>query len=265
MLWIAAGGFALVILLARLLIREKDHFRHSDAEAQQSTLDHSLHGNALDGFRQLFKSPYAINQAAFMLLMTWVSTVAYFFQTDLIARAFTAVESRAQALADIDLVVNICTAAILTFGLGRFVQRFGVTAGLVLNPLIMFVAFIGIAISPTIAVIQLLQVVRRVSQYAIARPSREICFTVVEQSNRYKAKNVIDTVVYRFGDVSAAWVQAGLRGLGYGLDGAAAVGVGASVLWGAVATGLGRQYEKLRARQDSARDMNYSETSKEIP
>ena len=130
-------------------------------------------------------------------------------------------------------MVNICTAAILTFGLGRFVQRFGVTAGLVLNPLIMFVAFIGIAISPTIFVIQLLQVVRRVSQYAIARPSREICFTVVEQSNRYKAKNVIDTVVYRFGDVSAAWVQAGLRGLGYGLDGAAAVGVGASILWGA--------------------------------
>ena len=43
-----------------------------------------LHGNALDGFRHLFNSPYAMNQAAFMLLMTWVSTVAYFFQTDLV-------------------------------------------------------------------------------------------------------------------------------------------------------------------------------------
>jgi hypothetical protein len=49
--------------------------------------------------------------------------------------------------------------------------------------------------------------------------------------------------------VSAAWVQAGLRGLGYGLEGAAAVGLSVSVLWGAVAAGLGRQYEKLRARQ----------------
>jgi len=57
--------------------------------------------------------------------------------------------------------------------------------------------------------------VRRVAQYAIARPSREICFTVVDQSSRYKAKNVIDTVVYRFGDVSSAWVQAGLRPMGY--------------------------------------------------
>ena len=94
--------------------------------------------------------------------------------------------------------------------------------------------------------IQGLQVVRRVAQYAIARPSREICFTVVEQSSRYKAKNVIDTVVYRFGDVSSAWMQAGLRSIGYGLGGAVAVGVGASIVWSAVATFLGRGYEKRR-------------------
>jgi hypothetical protein len=67
-----------------------------------------------------------------------------------------------------------------------------------------------VAISPSLIVIQGLQVVRRVAQYAIARPTREICFTVVEQSSRYKAKNVIDTVIYRFGDVSSAWMQAGI-------------------------------------------------------
>jgi AAA family ATP:ADP antiporter len=252
MLLIAAAGFALLVLIAQLLIREKDKLRRHDDEAQQSTLDHSLRGNALDGFRQLFKSPYALNQAAFMLLMTWVNTVAYFFQTDMIAQAFSAIESRTQALADIDLIVNIITAAILTFGLGRFVQRFGVTAGLLLNPLLMVIAFLGIVVSPSVFVIQVLQVVRRVAQYAIARPSREICFTVVEQSSRYKTKNVIDTVVYRFGDVSAAWVQAGMRSLGYTLDGAVAVGVGASIVWGAVATALGRQYERARLRSQVA-------------
>ena len=95
--------------------------------------------------------------------------------------------------------------------------------------------------------IQGLQVIRRVAQYAIARPSREICFTVVQQRDRYKAKNVIDTVVYRFGDVSSAWMQAGLRSIGYGLGGAVAVGVGASAVWGAVALGLGRRFNRARA------------------
>ncbi len=155
-------------------------------------------------------------------------------------------EGRAQAIADIDLVVNIATAVILIFGLGRLVQRFGVTAGLVLNPLIMLLAFAAVAIAPSLFVIQALQVVRRVSQYAIARPSREMCFTVVEQGSRYRTKNVIDTVVYRFGDLSSAWMQTALRAAGFGLGGAVALGVGACLAWGAVARYAGRRYELIR-------------------
>jgi ATP:ADP antiporter, AAA family len=255
MLAVAAAGLAIVIVLLHMLMREKRRLQGQSGEAQQSTLDHALTGDALNGFWQLFKSRYALSQAGFILLMTWVNTVAYFIQTDVVARTFTSIASRAEAIADIDLVVNVCTATILVFGLGRYVQRFGVTAGLILNPLLMVGAFLATALSPTLFMIQGLQVVRRVAQYAIARPSREICFTVVDQENRYKAKNVIDTVVYRFGDVSSAWMQAGLRSIGFGLGGTVAVGVGASFAWGAVAIMLGRGYERLRraqSRQDAS-------------
>lgn len=265
MMLLAAVGFVIVIALIHLLMHEKAQLRVLDRDSQQSTLDHSLSGGALEGFRQLFGSGYALSQAAFMLLMTWVNTVAYFLQTDVVARSYTAIASRAQAIADIDLVVNVCTAAILILGLGRIIQRFGVTAGLILNPLLMIVAFFATALSPTLLMIQSLQVVRRVAQYAIARPSREICFTVVEQRGRYKAKNVIDTVIYRFGDVSSAWMQAGLRSIGYGLGGAVAVGVGASVVWGAAAAYLGRSYEKLRRQQSAARGSGAGQVIPGIP
>jgi AAA family ATP:ADP antiporter len=129
LLLLAAAGFLIVILLVYRLMREKQRLRASHEEVQATTLDHSLPGNPFEGFSELFKSRYIMSQAAFILLMTWVNTVAYFLQTDVIAHAFTAVEGRAQAIADIDLVVNIATALILTFGLGRLVQRFGVTAG----------------------------------------------------------------------------------------------------------------------------------------
>jgi ATP:ADP antiporter, AAA family len=249
MLLVAAAGFLIVIALVYRLMREKERLRASHAEVQATTLDHGLPGNPFEGFGKLFSSRYITSQAAFMLLMTWANTVGYFLQTDVIAHTFSAVEGRAQALADIDLVVNIASALILTFGLGRLVQRFGVTAGLLLNPLLLLLAFGAVAISPTLLVIQGLQVVRRVAQYSIARPSREICFTVVEQSSRYKAKNVIDTVVYRFGDVSSAWMQAGLRAAGFGLGGAVALGIGACVAWGGVARYAGRRYEQIRRRQ----------------
>jgi ATP:ADP antiporter, AAA family len=250
LLIVAAAGFLLVIVLVHLLMREKTRLRTEGG--QPTTLDHGLAGNALDGFWQLLRSPYSRRQAAFFFLMTWVNTIAYFMQTDLISQAFSEVDSRAVAIADISLVVNVLAAIILLFGMGRFVHRFGVTAGLILNPIIMVFAFIAVALSPVLLMIQALQVIRQVSQYAIARPSREICFTVVPQADRYKTKNVIDTVVYRFGDLSSAWVQAGLRAAGVRIMGSALTGVGISIIWGMGALLLGKRFEALRAQQSAA-------------
>jgi AAA family ATP:ADP antiporter len=200
----------------------------------------------LEGFRVLLTSPYQINQALFMLFMTWIATIGYFIQTDMIATSFADVASRTQALADIDLIVNICSAAVALFGLSRFIARFGVTGSLVLNPILVAVSFVLMAISPTLLMLQATQALRRVTQYAIARPSREICFTVVDQEDRYKTKNIIDVVMYRAGDVSSAWVQAGMRWLGLGLGASLTLAVLVSGLWGVSAWTLGRQYEQRR-------------------
>lgn len=246
LLLVAAAGFIIVIVLVHLLMREKRRIAAVLADTQHSTLNHRLAGNPFDGLLEMLRSPYARSQAVFILMMSWINTIAYFFQTDLVARTFAGVAGRVQAIADISLAVNILSALVAIFGIGRYVQRFGVTAGLVLNPLMMIVAFIAVALSPSLLMIQALQVVRSVGQYAIARPSREICFTVVPQSSRYKSKNAIDTVVYRFGDLTSIWVQDGLRLLGIQMAAASMVGVGASALWAVLAARLGRSYEKIR-------------------
>ena len=247
LLVVAAVGLLVVTLLVGRLMREKILLQQSNEEAQRSTLDHELEGHLFDGFTAIFKSLYLSNLAVFFLLMTWISTIGYFIQTDFIANAFTGVEARTQALAEIDLAVNICSLAVLLFGLKQFILRFGVTASLILNPVLMAASFVLFALSPTLLMIQAMQGLRRVTQYAIARPSREICFTVVPQEQRYKVKNVIDTVVYRLGDLTAAWGQTGLRSMGIGFQGAMLAGVIVSGVWGLTAWRLGRQYERRRS------------------
>lgn len=249
LLLVAAGGFAFLILIVHLLLREKERLRTDATLGQTSSMDHELTGSALDGFRTILATPLLRNQTLFMLLMTWVNTIAYFMQTDVVARSFTGMADRTEAVADIALWINVGSAVILLFGLGRFVQRFGVTAGLILNPLIMIIAFAAVGVSPSLLMVQSLQVIRSVAQYAIARPSREMCFTVVPQESRYKAKNVVDTVIYRLGDVTAAWMQAGLQLAGFGLAGVVALGMGSSALWGGAARSLGRRYESMRAQR----------------
>ena len=226
-------------------MQEKEKLRALDRDTQKTSLDHNLPGNPLQGFALLFSSRYLLGQAVFFVLMTWIATILYFLQADYIARAFSAVENRAIAFADVDLFVNICSAVVLIFGVGRFLQRFGVTASLALSPILMVIACFVLAMAPTFFVVQSARAVQRISQYAIARPSREVLFTVLDQQSKYKAKNVIDTTVYRFGDLTAAWGQAGLRSLGLGFLAIVGLGMAVSAAWGVSAFIVGRRYQAI--------------------
>jgi ATP:ADP antiporter, AAA family len=240
---ISAAGFALTAMLVHMLSVEKSRMIAAGVEAQRTTLDHKLAGNPLDGFKLLAKSRYLLLLAAFLLLMTWISTVVYIQLGDLITKSFESREARTQAYATIDLIVNSTAVLIQLFGTGRIISRFGVTAGLLLNPIIMVIAFFAAILSPVLIVLASIQVTRRVAEYAVAKPTREMLFTVVDQESKYKAKNVIDTVVYRFGDVSSAWVSSFI--LPFGVTGLAVFGAVVCLIWFPIAYVLGKRYESV--------------------
>jgi len=241
---ISAAGFLLTAHLVTRLAREKQQLLAAGTEVQRTTLDHTLSGNPFDGFKLLLRSPYLLLLAVFLLLMTWISTIVYIQLGDLITHAFASREARTQAYATIDLTVNGLALFLQLFGTGRIIQRFGVTTGLLVNPVIMVIAFLAVVFSPVLFVLAGLQVVRRVAEYAVAKPTREMLFTVVDQESKYKAKNVIDTVVYRFGDVSSAWVSSFI--LPFGVAGLAIFGAITAAIWFPVAYALGKRYEGAR-------------------
>ncbi len=244
LLLISAAGFLITTFLVRMLETEKRKFAALDTAAQRTSLDKSLGGNPFDGFVLLFKSRYLLMIALFLLLMTWISTVIYFQLGDLISHQFASKAARTQAYATIDLATNSIAVLIQLFGTGRFIKRFGVTTGLLINPVIMVLAFLAVALSPVLMVLGTIQVVRRFAEYAVAKPSRDMLFTVVDQQAKYKAKNVIDTVVYRFGDLSSSWISHAI--LPFGVAGLAIFGAVISVAWFPIAWLLGKRYENAR-------------------
>jgi AAA family ATP:ADP antiporter len=69
-------------------------------------------------------------------------------------------------------------------------------------------------------------------------------FTVLNRETRFKAKPVIDVVIYRGGDVLTAWLFTLLADkLGLGLSGIAVVIGGVALAWVYVAVRLGREYQ----------------------
>ena len=244
---ISAAGFTITAFLVRLLEAEKRKLAACGEETQPTGLERKLGGNPFDGFVLLFRSRYLLMIALFLLLMTWISTVIYFQLGDLISKEFASRAARTQAYATIALATNSIAVLIQLFGTGRFIKRFGVTTGLMLNPVIMVAAFLAVAFSPVLLVLGSIQVIRRFSEYAIAKPSRDMLYTVVDQQAKYKAKNVIETVVYRFGDLTSAWLSAAV--LPFGIAGLAILGMVISAAWFPIAWMLGRRYESVRGDQ----------------
>lgn len=199
-------------------------------------------GGTMDGIRDVLKSPYLLGIALLMLFFTISSTFIYFFQADL-SRAHFGDDSagRTQFFANRDLVVNVLTFGLQLFATGRILKAIGVGAGLAILPIASIVGFTVLGLTPTLMMVVGLDVIRRVGNFAIQRPARELLYSVLSRSEKYKAKNFNDTFVYRLGDQLGAWGYAGLTKLGLALTGLAFVMLPIAAMWAVLAFWLGRQ------------------------
>lgn len=205
--------------------------------------DDRLGANPFSGFKEFVSSPYLLWIGVFILLYVTMSTFLYYE----IRKPLGDLDQvrRSQIWANIDLAVNLLAAVTALFATGRLATRAGMPRTLALVPAIMIVAWTVVSVNPTAITVFVVQVVRRAGNYAITRPAREMLFTLVDSEKRYKAKPVIDTVVYRGGDVMTAWFYTGIVGaFGLTLTGVAAVGAAIAAVWVAVGIVLGRRYNQ---------------------
>jgi len=96
------------------------------------------------------------------------------------------------------------------------------------------------------------QAAQRTANFAVSNPAREILFTAADREDKYKAKNVVDGVVFRGADMASGWVFTLLHTkLALGIPLIAAVMIPVSLAWAGLSFYLGRQQEK-RARAQAA-------------
>jgi len=206
-------------------------------------------GSVFAGFAHAFNSTYLINVSVFILLFAITSTFLYFQQAEIARQSFADRGARTAFFARVDFWVNVLTLAAQLFVTARALHWVGVGATLAVLPLISIIGFGTLALAPTIAVLVIYQVIRRAGNFAFARPSREVLFTVVPREDKYKAKNFIDTVIYRLGDQVGAWSYAGLALLGLGMTGIAIVAVPISLAWLVNSLWLGHKQNVFEATQ----------------
>lgn len=236
-----------VLAVRRLaLLSEKLHQRPADMPDAD---ERPIGGGILAGISHTLRSPYLLNVCLFITLFTVTSTFLYFQQAAIARDYFADRAARTAFFARVDLAVNVLTLVIQLFLTAKILKRFGVAITLSILPVFSVLGFAALAITPTIAVIVVLQVLRRAANFALARPTRELLYTVIPREDKYKAKTFIDTVVYRAGDQIGSWSYLALSAGGLGIAGIALVAVPLSALWAANSLWLGFRQSRIAGAQ----------------
>ncbi len=246
----AAALLEVAVFSMRGLARLSDRL-HQFPVADDARAAEAIGGSSFAGITRTLRSPYLLNIGLFLLLFSITSTFLYFEQASIAKRSFSDRGAQTAFFASVDLLVNVLTLGAQFFLTGRIVRRIGVGPALALLPAASILGFAALAVSPTITAIVVFQVLRRAGNFAVARPIREVLFTVVSREDRFKAKNFIDTVVYRVGDQIGAWSFAGIAALGLGSTAVAIAAVPLSLAWFFNSLWLGRRQSERQARRES--------------
>jgi ATP:ADP antiporter, AAA family len=245
-------GSAIMIEVAVQCVRRLSGLSRALSERPQSEQDDEkpVGGTLLAGFRDALASSYLLNVSLFLLLYAVTSTFLYFQQVSVVSQAFSSRAAQTQFFASIDLGVNVLTLIVQLFLTGRILKWFGVGTTLSMLPAASVLGFGAVALLPSLTSVVAFQLIRRAGNFAIARPTREILFTVLPREDRYKAKSFIDTAIYRLGDQIGAWSFALLSFLKLESTEISIVAAATSAIWLANSWWLGRRQGVLAQQQE---------------
>lgn len=205
-----------------------------------------LGGGMWEGVRLAASSPYLLGICLYLFCLTTTATFLYLEQARLVSEQIPSPEGRTRLFATIDLAVNVITFLTQLFVTGQLIGRLGLAAALVALPLASAAGFALIGTAPFLVFYALFTVVRRVGEYAVSKPAREVLFTVVTREEKYKAKNFIDTAVSRGGDAATGWVVNGVKALGVSAAQISWMLVPIACCWAWLGWSLARQEERRR-------------------
>lgn len=220
----------------------------TDTRVREAALK-PIGGDAWSAFRHVVRSPYLLMICLFMLLFTIGSTLLYFQQAVIVKAEFHDRNSQTAFLARIDFTVQSLTVLAQLFLTGRIIKWLGVGVTLSILPVMSIIGFSAMGMWPVLAVFVAFNVLRRAGNYGFSSPGREVLFTVVSAEDKYKAKNLIDTGVYRSGDQIGAWTSAFITKAGLGIAAISWIAAPMSVAWLLVAIWLGRRHGKMQAAE----------------
>lgn len=230
-LLLVSAAFLAVCLLCILRLRVWAIRREQVSGAASGEV--AMGGSVLAGLKLVWQRPVLRALALVMFFGVGVGTLLYNEQAAIVKQFYPNAQAAARYYSIIDGFVN-GTTILVQLLLTRFLlRRWGVAPTLLVPAFAILFGYALLALSPLPLLVAIVQVATRAGEFSLAKPGRETIYTRVDRESRYKAKAVIDTVVYRAGDLTFVWLHKALAIFGTRMVFVAGIGVALGMTFGA--------------------------------
>ena len=231
------GVYCVYRLRRWVRLREREDESINSVETEEA-----IGGAAWAGLKFVVDQRYFSAIAMALLCANFLGGAMYMYLAQMVSVMFEGTDRQTQVFASMDSWING-----LSF-IGQFlivkhsVKKLGIGWTLSLLPILSIAGFALLAFNPTFAIIAGFQILRRSLGFGFSKPTSDMLYSVVSPEAKYKAKNFIETTVYRGWDVVSTWT---IRSIGsIGLSGVALLCVPVAVIWMIIVRWIGREYRR---------------------
>lgn len=207
-------------------------------------------------YKLVFANKYLLAIALLILFLNWVNTTGEYILGKVVTTTVAdtlgsgtgdaAEKWITKFYSDFFLIVNIAGLLIQLFVVSRVLKYLGVRAALLFLPLIALAGYALAAFYPVLSIIRWVKTAENSTDYSLQNTLRGVLFLPTTREEKYKAKQAIDTIFVRAGDVlSAGLVFAGVNWLAFQTQHFALVNLAFVVIWIGLAIFVGRRFSKL--------------------
>ena len=161
-------------------------------------------GTSFDAFKNLISSRQIRSIGVYMYLWTAMMTIHWVTSINIVNEWSSDGGNRIIFFSKIEQTVTILTLFTQFFLTSAIIRFAGPKSILMLYGFLFIAAFIGYYINPSIGYVFVITIVLRLFEYGINKPTREVVFSYLKKTDRYKSTVMVDTFFVRMGDFSGS-------------------------------------------------------------
>ena len=167
-------------------------------------IDKAAGGASFDALKNLISSSQIRSIGLYMYLWTAMMTVHWVTSIDIVNAWSSDGGNRIIFFSRIEQTVTILTLFTQFFLTSAIIRFAGPRNILMFYGFIFMGAFIGYYLNPSIGYVFAITIILRLFEYGINKPTREVVFSYLKRTDRYKSTVMVDTFLVRMGDFTGS-------------------------------------------------------------